>query len=227
MKRSFHRYLSNILLFLLFSGVVRGSLPAQAGVGPEVQATPYRLHTGDTISVFYRLTPEYNQSLTILPDGSVSLRVLGRIQVAGLQVEEAQLVIEEEARRRLKNPQVSVSVTDFVREQFTVMGEVPRPGRYELHGETNIADALSLAGGFTQLSAQKKVVLVRPLSSTSEYGNATTFNFKQLTSLGKRTSLPVLKSGDLVVVTTSKFAKATAVVRLVNFGLYYNPLPTP
>jgi polysaccharide export outer membrane protein len=187
----------------------------------------YELQSGDTIAVFYRITPEYNQSLTILPDGDVDLRLVGPVHLAGLDVEQARQAILDKAGRVLKDPEVSVSVTDFVREQFTVMGEVAKAGRFELHGTTTIADGLALAGGFTQVSAQRKVVLVRPLDPSSEYGRATVFDFKQLTRLNANTSRPPsLQNGDIIIVTTSKFAKIQTVIKLVNVGLYYNPLPS-
>ncbi|MGI4755380.1 MAG: polysaccharide biosynthesis/export family protein [Janthinobacterium lividum] len=215
-----------VILCLLLALLSTGHVLAQTQAAPPtpIQASAaYRLQTGDTISVFYRLTPEYNQSLTILPDGSVDLRLLGHVHVDGLSAEQAQQVITAEAAKRLRDPEVSVSVTDFVRQQFTVMGEVGRPGRYEIHGVTTMAEALGVSGGFTALSAQKSVVLVRPLGPKSEYGNATVFDFKHLVKKNAMTTMPAIHDGDIIIVTTSKFAKLTGTLRLLNVGLYYNP----
>ena len=214
-----------LCVFLLLVGAGHALAQSQSSpVAPIKASSTYRLQVGDTISVFYRLTPEYNQSLIILPDGYVDLRLLGHIHVDGLSAEQAQQAITAEAAKRLRDPEVSVSVTDFVREQFTVMGEVARPGRYEIHGPTTMAEALGLSGGFTSLSAQKSVVLVRPLGPKSEYGNATIFDFKHLIKANSTTAMPALHDGDIVIVTTSKFAKITGIIRLLNVGLYYNPL---
>jgi polysaccharide export outer membrane protein len=200
--------------------------PQSASVSPPQPARTYKLQSGDTISVFYRLTPEYNQSLTILPDGYVDLRLTGPVHVEGLDVEQAQQAIVAEAGKRLRNPEVSLSVIEFVRDQFTVMGEVGKPGKYEIRGPTSIVDALALASGFTSASAQRRVILVRPIAANSAYGNATIFDFKKLSHLDATTALPVVKSGDIIIVTTSKFAKVSGIIKLINVGLYYSPLPS-
>jgi protein involved in polysaccharide export with SLBB domain len=225
--RSSPRFVILVLLLSLVTASPYEVVAQQALVASVSRPNEYRLHSGDTISVFYRRTPEYNQSLPILPDGSVNLRLIGPVHVDGLEVEQARTLITAEARKRLKNPEISLSVVDFVRDQYTVMGEVGKPGRYEIHGSTNITDALAMAGGFTQVSAQRKVVLVRALASNSEYGNATVFDFKQLTRIETSTELPLIHNGDLIIVTTSKFAKANMIIKMVNVGLYYSPLPSP
>lgn len=214
--------LLGIILFHLVT-VASAETERLAAAVASVPSVAYRLHTGDSIAVSYRLTPEYNQSLTILPDGNIELRLIGQVHLEGLTVEEARQSISVLANQRLRDPEVSVSVTDFVRDQFTVMGEVGKPGRYEIHGPVTIVEGLALANGFTQLSAQRHVVLVRPLDAHSEYGNATAFDFKHLLDRHKTTPVPFLQSGDIVIVTTSKFAKLTGTIRLLNVGLYYNP----
>jgi polysaccharide export outer membrane protein len=226
LKRRSACFLAFILLLAEIGPWARTNLHAQHPVVTEKSARTagYNIQVGDTLSVFYRLTPEYNQTLTVLPDGNLTLHLIGCVHVAGLDVEEARSAITHEAAKRLRDPDVSVSVSDFVHEQFSVMGEVSRPGRFELHGVTNLVDALASAGGFTNNSAQRRVILVKPLGQTSEYGNATVFDFKTLTSLIHSSSVPLLGSGDIVIVTTSKFAKVSGVVKLVNFGVFYNPL---
>lgn len=212
-------------IVLLCVATMHAQIEARQSVSTSA-ASPsqtYRLHSGDTVSVSYRITPEYNQSLTILPDGNIDLRLMGQVHLEGLSVEEARQAIAALANQRLRDPEVSVSVTDFVRDQFTVMGEVGKPGRYEIHGPITIVDALALANGFTQLSSQRHVILVRPLDAHSEYGNATAFDFKHLLNERRTTSVPVLRSGDIIIVTTSKFAKITGTIRLLNVGVYYNP----
>lgn len=217
------RVMLTVFFFSVVVLFVSAEKPRAAAVVGSAPSSIYKLHSGDSISVSYRITPEYNQNLTILPDGNIDLRLIGQVHLDGLSVEEARQAITALANQRLRDPEVSVSVTDFVRDQFTVMGEVGKPGRYEMHGSMTIVDALALANGFTQLSAQRHVVLVRPLDAHSEYGNATAFDFKHLLDVHRTTVVPVLENGDIIIVTTSKFAKLTGTIRLLNVGLYYNP----
>lgn len=193
---------------------------------PQSPTNSYLLQPGDSIEVFYRLTPEYNQVASILPDGYIDLRLLGAIHVGGLNVAEAHEAIMAEANKRLKNPEISVSVVDFVPAHFMVIGEVAKPGRFELRGPTTAVDALAIAGGFTTNSSRTKVIFVRPIEPGSGYGHAILLNFKDLNRLdpSATTTLPVLRNGDLLIVTTSKMAKVENLIRSINFGLYYNPL---
>ena len=59
----------------------------------------YRLQPGDTFTVHYRLTPEYNQTVTLQPDGTVTLRLLGPVSLRGLTGEQARSRIQELRRR--------------------------------------------------------------------------------------------------------------------------------
>ena len=77
---------SRILLctFSLIAAAMFASVAASQTTATAAPPSTYRLQNGDTVSVFYRLTPEYNQSLTILPDGNIDLRVIGRVHLDGL-----------------------------------------------------------------------------------------------------------------------------------------------
>src|SRR5258708_24175752 len=94
----------------------------------------YRIQPSDVIEVQYRYTPEYNYTATIQPDGFAALQIVGDVKVAGLTVEEAAAAISIKAGERLRNPEVSVTLKEFVRPYFTVAGEVGHPGRFDLKG---------------------------------------------------------------------------------------------
>src|SRR4051794_40299915 len=66
----------------------------------------YRLNPGDVIEIVYRYTPEYNQTVTIQPDGFVMLEIVGDLKVGGSTVEQARQKILENAAKRLRDPEV-------------------------------------------------------------------------------------------------------------------------
>ena len=61
----------------------------QGGSAPLLSGADYRLQAGDTFTVLYRITPEYNQTVSVQPDGRVNLQLLGSIPVGGLTLPEA------------------------------------------------------------------------------------------------------------------------------------------
>jgi polysaccharide export outer membrane protein len=220
-----------LLSLFLFASIAAVARPAaaQQAAPPRAQlqmpTTPYRLQVGDTLDIFYRFTPEYNQTVTVLPDGTVALQLLGSLHLAGLDLQQAHDALVALAQTRLKNPELSLSLKDFEKSTFVVLGEVSKPGKYELHGQLNAVDALATAGGFTSNSSQGRVILVRRLSSNSDYGEAAVIDFKKLRHLNASTEMPLMRNGDILIVSTSRFAKVERIVKLANPGLYY-PLPT-
>lgn len=190
----------------------------------ELASAAYLLQIGDTIDVKYRATPEYDQSLVILPDGDVSLTLLGEVHIAGLSVDQARSLIMAAAARRLRDPEISLSVKEGDRDRFSVLGEVTTPGRFELHGSTTAVEALALAGGFKTTSSQSNVYLIHRLSSGSDYGEATLIDFRKLRRIGATTEMPLMQPGDVLFVTTNRFSKLERIVHLSGIGLYY-PLP--
>ena len=183
------------------------------------QEAGYRLQAGDAFEVQYRYTPEYNQTVSVQPDGKVSLALLGNVQVRGLTVEEARVRIMAEAARRLKEPEVSLDLKDYEKPHFTVLGEVEKPGRYELRGPLTTVDGLALAGGFKITAKHTQILLIHRVSDT--IGETRLLDFKALEHAKPGQELIPLRDGDLIIVPQSKLSKVERFVKLGNIGAYY------
>lgn len=97
-------------------------------------------------------------------DGTISLPLLGTVSVSGLTLEQAREKIRSELDRRfIVNPQVSLSVTEYSKRKFTVLGQVQRTGIYEYSGEEKMTllKAIGMAGGYTRLAAPSRVTVQR------------------------------------------------------------------
>jgi len=188
----------------------------------EDDTTTYHLAVGDSLEILYRSTPEYNQTVTLLPDGDVTLQLLGNVHLAGLTLKQAHEKVTELAAKRLRNPELSLVVKDLDKDHFVVLGEVTTPGRYELHGHITAVEALALAGGFKQTSSQSNVYLLHKTGDV--YSDAVVIDYRKLRQKNTSTEMPAIQSGDVLVVTTSKFARFERIVKLGGVGLYY-PLP--
>ena len=70
----------------------------------------YRLQPGDVIEVQFRYSPEFNQTITVQPDGYVTLEISGDLKVAGLTVDQTREAILRQARTRLQDPVATVSL---------------------------------------------------------------------------------------------------------------------
>ena len=148
------------------------SAPADARgsqASPQLQQRErYHIHEGDQILVEFTYTPEFNQTVTVQPDGFVSLRVGGDVRVAGRTLDEVKSLIEKSASVRLNDPVVALTLTDFQHPYFVVAGEALAPMKYELREHLTVLQGLMLAGGIRQTGKEKQVVLIHGLGTADQ-----------------------------------------------------------
>jgi hypothetical protein len=80
-------------------------------------------------------------------NGNITLPLVGRIQAAGLTVEQLETELASRLKAYVKEPQVSVTVTDFRSQPVSVFGAVTTPGVVQLRGRKTLYEVLSMAGG--------------------------------------------------------------------------------
>jgi polysaccharide export outer membrane protein len=132
--------------------------PAPAERNPR-----YRICRDDVLSLSFSLSPELNQKVTVQPDGFISLQGAGDLYVQGLTVRELVEAVKKAYAGKLHDPIIDVDLVDFQRPLFTVLGEVGKPGQYNLRNDTTVTQAIAVAGGFTP-AAKTQVFLYRAVS---------------------------------------------------------------
>jgi polysaccharide export outer membrane protein len=203
------------LFFLVLCGLRAADAPP-AGF-PDHR---YRLQASDRIMLTYRYSPEYNESLIVQPDGYVSIQLIGNVGVEGKTVDEARAAILKQLQTRLNNPEVTLTLQDFVRPYFTIAGQVGSPGRYEIRGHTDALEAIAIAGGFKDNGKQSQVILFRRISP--ELAETHVLNIKRLT----KASHPHLEEnvnvepGDVLVVPKTFVSKVADYVHWISVGSY-------
>ena len=181
----------------------------------------YQLHPGDTITVEYRYTPEYNAAVAIQPDGFTTLPFLGEVKLGGLSLPQAKALLVKEASLRLNDPEITVGIKGFENPYYTVGGEVGTPGRYELHGHMTALRAIEIAGGFKTSGKTSQIVLIRPIDETS--GETRLIDLSKAMKKHQRVEEVEIHDGDMLIVPRTKLAKIEPYVRLVNSGFYLSP----
>jgi len=133
--------------------------PAPAERNPR-----YRICHGDVVSLSFPLSPELNQKLTVQPDGFISLEGAGDLYVQGLTVRELVQAVKKAYVGMLHDPIVDVDLIDFQKPFFTVLGQVGKPGQYDLRNDISVTQAIAIAGGFAP-TAKTQVFLYRAVSA--------------------------------------------------------------
>src|SRR5690606_22493547 len=118
----------------------------------------------DELEIRFKLTPEFDDEVTVQPDGFVTLAVGAEARVAGLTIPEATEAIRTACSDRLRNPLVTVLLQSFEKPHVVISGEVKSPGKYDYHDSLTIMQGIAVAGGLNHGAKKSQVVLFRSVS---------------------------------------------------------------
>lgn len=124
----------------------------------------YQIQREDVLSISFPLSPEFDQTVTVQPDGYVSLYGAPSLHIQGMTVPEVVEALKKAYSSTLHDPIVDVDLQDFQRPYFTVSGQVGKPGQYDLRHDTTVAEAIGIAGGFAP-TAKTQIFLFHRVST--------------------------------------------------------------
>jgi protein involved in polysaccharide export with SLBB domain len=152
-----------LLLLCILLGL-RLSSPGAESERSSGEPLNYRLSASDIVSVNVFQEPDLKTTTRISGDGSVSLPLIGGVNIGGRTVEEASALIRDRfLKGYLRNPQVQVVIERYAPRYFSVLGHVNKPGNYELRNESpvDVIGAVAMAGGFARSADDSAVVVKR------------------------------------------------------------------
>lgn len=182
----------------------------------------YLLNPGDVVEVQYRYTPEFNQTVTIQPDGFVSLEVVGDVKISELTLEQARTIIRDKANSRLKDPEVVLVLKEFQKPYFVIAGEVVQPGKIEMREKVTALQAIMLAGGFKNSAKSSQVLIFRRVNS--DLAEVKVLDLKKIRRTSDLERDLALQPGDMLFVPENTVTKIARYMKLANIGLFFNPL---
>lgn len=193
------RMLLLILSFLLvclnagLAGAEDADLAA-SGVKPD---TYYQLRPGDALQLSVWREEGLQSKVMVLPDGSITLPLVGRVEVAGLSTPEVEKIIATRLKEYIPEPIVTVTISGIEGNRAYVLGKVTRPGSFIINGSITVLQAISIVGGFDKFADENSVKLIRAKADTQEIFPV---NYRDIIS-GKDMSTNIrLKGGDTIVV---------------------------
>jgi polysaccharide export outer membrane protein len=185
----------------------------------------YRIEAGDTFDLTFDLSPEFNQTaVAVQPDGFVSLRAVGDIKVAGQTVPELTQTVRQAYGKILNNPVISIVLKEFEKPYFVADGQVAKPGKYEMHGNMTVTQAIAVAGGFQSAAKHSQVVLFRRVDD--QWTEAKLINVKKMEKNRDLREDPFLHNGDMLFVPKNTMSKIDRYIPNLSMGTYL-PLTIP
>jgi protein involved in polysaccharide export with SLBB domain len=179
----------------------------------------YRLAPGDALELDFPFSPDFNQTVTIQPDGYVTLRDVGDMYVQGKTVPELGESLRGAYGKFLRDPIITVNLKDFQKPYFIAGGEVAHPGKYDLRDDTTLTEAVAIAGGFTQSSKHSEVLLFRRVSD--RYLEVKKINLKKMLNSGTLQEDAYLRPGDMFYVPKNRISKVARFLPTSSLGTYF------
>jgi polysaccharide export outer membrane protein len=207
--------------------------PAVADTAAKATATPgfndrsprYHLQPGDTFDLNFDLSPEFNQTaIAVQPDGFVTLRSVGDVKVSGQTIPELTATVRQAYSKILNNPPISVNLKEFEKPYFVADGQVAKPGKYELHGNTTLTQAVAIAGGFQSSAKHSQVLLFHRVDD--QWTEAKLIDVKKMQKSHNLSEDPVLHPGDMLVVPKNTYSKIDRFIPNLSMGTYL-PIQVP
>ena len=213
---------SFLLLFSQFTGpLVLASSTSKSNIEIKenydeeflLQNDIYLLGPGDVLSLIVMDAEELsNDKLDILPDGTVSVPLIGSVFVQDLSIDEAKTLIQQKLSEHLLLPEIQLTIRLFKPIRVTLIGEIEQPGIYILNKSVaegvqsfaTLVDAIQQAGGLTNKSNIENVKLVRTVKDTKNNAiikKQAELNLWELINEGDQKNNPVLFNGDTILIS--------------------------
>ena len=189
----------SLLLPLLYS--------CSTQMAPSLTATPsgeevlpsqdYVIGSEDSVEVQVWKNPDLSRTVTVRPDGKISLPLIGDVPAAGQSAAQLTEVVTEKLKTYYKEPaQVTVIVHQVNSYAIYVLGEVKGQGKQLVRSGTTFLQAVSLAGGFTPFASKNKITLRHRNGDGKE--TVLLIRYKDVLA-GQQANL-ILKPGDTIIV---------------------------
>src|ERR1043165_2766604 len=209
-----HRYFLALTICLVTLPVAVRAQDTRPPRLTTVTQDRYRLQPGDVLEVQYRYSPEFNQTVTVQPDGYISLEIGGDLKVAGFTIEQTRQAILRQAGKRLQDPVATIVLKEFQRPYFVVAGEVATPGKIEIRERVTAIQAIMLAGGMKETAKSSQVVVFRQINS--DMAEVKLLNLKSIRRTSDLENDMTLQPGDMVFVPRDKISKIERFMKLAS-----------
>jgi len=150
---------------MAWAPILRADEIAMAPVGvPEAQPeASYKLAPKDIVHIRVFQEDDLETTATIDKDGNVAFPLLGMAKIGGETVQDATATMETLLKEYLIKPQVSLEIVSYSKQRFTILGQVNRPGVFDMPDESlvDLLEAVGMAGGYTKLANPAKITVKR------------------------------------------------------------------
>jgi polysaccharide biosynthesis/export protein len=189
---------------------IKGVSTAVASPGCEYasaddQFRTYRIQPGDQLDISFYLSPEFDQDVTVRPDGNISMPVVGNVRVQGQTPGQLEKNLNQLYSQELRDPKTTVRIDKSPGQVVYVEGQVGKPGAVPLQPGMTAIQAIAASGGMTDAAGASKVFLIRRDACGNPHGQPLKLD-QALNQKSQEEDLALAPS-DIVVVPRSGIAQ--------------------
>jgi polysaccharide export outer membrane protein len=198
--------LASSLLFVSVAGCRGASkeMREMREIIEEVNSTPkdFLLGPEDVLEIAVWRSQDLTQKeVVVRPDGMISMPLIGEAVASGRTAKQLAADISDRLKEFKENPSVAVSVKEVNSYYIYVLGEVAKPGKYQLKSHAKVLQAIAVAGGFTMYAGKNGMQVLRTVVRDGESKEIRIpARYDDLISGNGRIGNFILKTGDMVVV---------------------------
>jgi len=170
----------------------------------------YFIEAGDVISINVFPAQEFSKEVTVQPDGTIEIPLLGSMKVEGLKADDLQKMLTARFSKYVSNPSITINVRKFSSNRVAIIGQIASPGYFEYREGMKLLDLVAQAGGTQDYARRNQVRIFRRLKSDD--GKVTEQVIKaDLEDVfdGKMDKNILLATGDIVYIPRKKYASAS------------------
>lgn len=197
-------------IFILVFSLLQASEPDSAAVSPG----EYRIGIEDTVNISVWQHNDLNITAAVGPDGTLSMPLVGEIALKGLTIREAQELVTSKLKKYVKDPAVSINVTEYGGHRIRVLGQLNNPGSFPIGGQMTLLEAISRSGGPTNLAQLHQCVVFR--------GTETVFEvdlYELLYNKNMKLDIP-LQPGDTIFIPDNTNSRVIVLGEVKTPGVY-------
>ena len=177
----------------------------------------YIVGEGDVLNLTVYEHDDLTLTVRVSGEGSITIPLIGDVHVQGLTLNQiAQKITTLLADGYIVNPQVNIFIHEFRSKKATILGQINRPGLYELRQYTTLLELISQAGGLTQGAGNKAIIKRKLPSESGRKEESITIDLKSLIEGGDTSRNIQIVGGDSIYITATDVYYVTGEVKKPN-----------
>jgi polysaccharide export outer membrane protein len=186
-----------VLAVVVSWGAAWAAEPLKVKAGDSAGLSDYRIGPEDVLQISVFSNEALSRTVPVRPDGMITLPLLNDVKAAGLTPMELRDILLKKLSEFVASPEIAVIVTEVRSFRISVIGEVMKPGRYDLRSAVTVVDALAMAGGFKEFASRSRIVVIRAEGATRK---RLAFDYDKISAASRPQENFPLRPGDIVMV---------------------------